>query len=76
MRRAEIQLLLFGSGGLPRARAPRRTMRVIDAGEDFAGTDIVRLKCWACGFETDWTPERPEDRRGRPCPRCNRDGNA
>ena len=72
MRKAEIQLPLFGPEDLPRVRPPRTVMSVIDAAQDFAGTDIARFKCRTCGHETGWGDGKPGD--GRPCPECGGEG--
>lgn len=53
----------------------RRTMFVIDAGYALDGTAICRLKCDACGDETDWVKQRSvtAELKGRVCPVCKGD---
>lgn len=62
---------LFDAEQAPR-RKPRVMMHVVDAGEGF-DRPLVELQCRRCGHNTGWVPMRTvsEDRRGRPCPKCN-----
>jgi hypothetical protein len=48
-------------------RKPRRLMHVWDYGDD-----VAYFRC-RCGYESGWIPtgKLHEDKRGRPCPRCN-----
>lgn len=67
-----MQLTLFAFPAPP-LRKRRRLMHVIDYG---SGMALFRCRC---GYESGWVPagKLHEDKRGRPCPRCNpTDGDA
>jgi len=56
---------------LPRSRPRRVMMQVADAGVD---PGWLRYECLRCGYDTGWTEDPrtlTEQRRGKPCPRCN-----
>jgi hypothetical protein len=66
-----IQLCLFPKA--PR-RKPRKLMHVCDAGHHpCISGKAVQFECGHCGYVSDWLPGGTvsEDKRGRPCPRCN-----
>jgi hypothetical protein len=60
------QLDLFAFATPPR-RKPRRLMHIMDWGSGWA---FFRCRC---GFASGWVPagKFSDDKRGRPCPRCN-----
>lgn len=54
---------------MPRSRARRVMMRVVDAGDE-----VIQFRCSRCGHDTGWimdTKTVTENRRGMPCPKCN-----
>jgi len=55
-------------------RRPRRVMmHVVDAGEG-GWCKVIHFKCSTCGYDEGWTEDHRtigENKRGRPCPRCN-----
>lgn len=57
-------------------RRPRRVMmHVADAG-DGPSCPMIRFECPRCGHDTDWIKDQwtvSENRRGRPCPVCNKE---
>lgn len=60
--------MLFDKKDLP--RSPRRKlMHVSDA-----GSGLIEFTCNHCGYCTDWiedTRSVTENKKGRPCPKCN-----
>lgn len=62
--------MLFTQDDLPRAKRVWR-MHVIDAGHG-----MIMFRCERSGHETGWIKDRwtiAENRRGQPCPACNRE---
>ena len=54
---------------LPRTKRKVR-MRVVDA-----GYGMIEFECWKCGHNTGWVEDNntlTENRRGPPCPICNK----
>jgi predicted RNA-binding Zn-ribbon protein involved in translation (DUF1610 family) len=63
--------MLFQKTELPRS-APVKRMHVADAG------DGIRFECPHCGHDTGWIADEwtvTENRRGLPCPECNKQSN-
>lgn len=59
---------MFAKPAIPRVVR----MHVIDAGS-IEGERAARFACRKCGYEGGWTPcGLTEQRRGMPCPNCNR----
>lgn len=61
----------------PKPRRPRVwRMQVADAGHLPGGAvKGIRFECSRCGHDTDWIEDRwtiTENRRGLPCPCCNK----
>lgn len=59
----------------PRAK-PRKLMQVVDAGMFPDGKPCIQFICPHCGHDTDWIYDEwtlSENRRGQPCPDCNKD---
>ncbi|HSV28619.1 MAG TPA: hypothetical protein VLL76_03645 [Candidatus Omnitrophota bacterium] len=53
--------------------APRRPRRVLMHVMD-AGSGMIEFACRRCGHNTGWIRDDrtvTENRRGRPCPKCN-----
>ena len=60
--------MLFDRATLPKA-PPVKRMHVADAGDG-----CIRFVCGHCGHDTYWITDDQtvsENKRGRPCPRCN-----
>lgn len=57
------------------ATLPKRTIQKLMHVHD-AGQGRVHFQCNRCGHDDGWTQARTlsEDKRGRPCPRCNPTG--
>jgi hypothetical protein len=61
----------------PRQR-PRVMMHVVDAGNAAGAGKIIIFVCRSCGYSTNWiedTKTVSENKRGMPCPQCNRGEN-
>ena len=66
--------MLFEKTTLPKA-APIKRMRVADAGEMTGGKKGICFVCSRCGHDTGWIEDVwtiSENKRGLPCPCCNR----
>lgn len=67
------QPFLEGMEPPPKPRVKR--MYVADAGHLPGGTKGIRFECPRCGHDTGWIKDEwsvSENKRGRPCPECNR----
>ncbi len=66
---------MFSAAGTKPKRPPRVMMHISDAGHDGAGRRAIEFKCRKCGYETGWLRSDKsvtENKRGRPCPECNK----
>lgn len=65
---------MFSAMGIKPRRSPRTMMRVVDAGQSAHGM-VIQFECGKCGHNTGWIKDEKtvsENRRGMPCPECNK----
>lgn len=67
-----MKIDLFGA---KQRRKPRVMMHVVDAGIFPDGKNCIKFECVSCGHNTGWmydTKSVSANKRGRPCPECNK----